>query len=109
MKGIVSRFKVGDDERTLWRNAANAWRLPYWDWSTERVPEAVTTNELKLIVTPITEPEEVLEKLENPLHKFTNPSLKPMGDESMKRFAIPYHNDGTHGTYPVLTICTGQC
>ena len=101
MKEIVSRFQVGDDELTLWRNAANAWRLPYWNWSTERVPEAVKTNELKLIAMPVMRPEEVPGKLENPLHKFTNPSLKPMGDGSMEDFAIPSHNDGTHGTYPV--------
>ena len=101
MKDIVSRFQAGDDELALWRNAANTWRLPYWDWSTERVPEAVTTGEMKLIAMPVMRAGGVPGKLENPLHKFTNPSLKPMGDESMKEFAIPCHNDGTHGTYPV--------
>lgn len=101
MKEIVSRFQADDNEMATWRNAADTWRLPYWDWSTEKVPEAVKTVEPRLVAMPVMRPEEVPGKFENPLHKFTNPSLKPMGDPSMKQFRIPSHKDDPHGTYPV--------
>ena len=100
MKEIIGRFEADDKEMAEWSKAADSWRLPYWDWSTEHVPKAVKTVELN-IVTPIIRAEKVLGTLENPLHKFTNPSRKPMGDPCMGEFAIPFHDDKDHGKYPV--------
>ena len=53
------------------------------------------------IITPEIRVEEHIGLLENPLHKFTNPSKKPMGDVSMKPYAIDKYEDPDHGTYPV--------
>ena len=101
MKEIIGRFETSEEEITKWRKAADTWRLPYWDWTTEKVPGAVRTGEVELVAMPVTQAEEVRGKLDNPLHKFTNPSLKPMGHSSMGDFKIPSHKDPKHGTYPV--------
>lgn len=97
MKEIIGRFEADDKEIAKWTKAADTWRLPYWDWSTEHVPEAVRTVEFS-IVAPVIQPAVLIG---NPLHKFTNPSLKPMGDPSMGDFKIRSHDDGKHGNYPV--------
>lgn len=101
MKEIVGRFEDSEEEIAKWRKAADTWRLPYWDWTTEYVPGAVKAGELKIIAMPITRAEGVSGKLENPLQRFTNPSLVPTGDDSMDRFKIPSHKDPNYGTYPV--------
>ncbi len=98
MKEIIRDFEASDEVMAEWNKAADTWRLPYWDWSTEHVPKAVDTDALN-IVTPVTRAEEIEGKLENPLKKFTN--RVPMGDPSMKEFAIPFHEDPKYGRYPV--------
>ena len=109
MKEIIKRFEAGDEEMAEWSKAADSWRLPYWDWSTEHVPKAVGTVDLN-IVTPVIRAGKVLGTLENPLHKFTNPSGKPMGDKkAMENFAIPPHDDKDHGKYPVCQFARFGC
>ena len=100
MKKVIGRLRLRDDDKAKWDRAADTWRLPYWDWSTERVPKAVRIPELN-IITPEIRVEEHIGILENPLHKSTNPSKKPMGDVSMKPYAIDKHEDPDNGTYPV--------
>ena len=100
MKEIIRDFEASDEVMAEWNKAADTWRLPYWDWSKEYVPKAVRTNELN-IVAPVTRAEKVEGTLDNPLNKFTNPSGVPMGDSTMGDFAIPPHEDKTHGKYPV--------
>ena len=100
MKEIIGGFEASEEATAQWSKAADTWRLPYWDWATEHVPKAVSMGEAN-IVTPGIRAEDVMGKLDNPLRKFTNPSLVPMGHESMKTFAIPSHTDPRRGTYPV--------
>ena len=101
MKEIIGDFEANDETIAKWTKAADTWRLPYWDWTTEHIPEAVKLGQLELVEMPVYRTQEVTGGLVNPLHKFTNPSLKPMGDPSMGKFRIPPHKDDTHGTYPV--------
>ena len=97
MKEIIDDLSIGDEEKAEWYKAADTWRLPYWDWSTECVPEAVKMDKVN-IDTPVFRTPVLVD---NPLHKFRNPTGVPMGHSSMEVFKIPSHNDGKHGTYPV--------
>ena len=101
MNEIIGRFDASKEVIALWRKAADTWRLPYWDWTTEHVPTAVRTVELNIVAMPMIGAEEFQGKLDNPLGKFTNPLLLPMGHESLGRFKIPLHNDEKYGKYPV--------
>ena len=101
MKEIPRGHEASAEEMAEWRKAADTWRLPYWDWTTERVLEAVRMGQVDLVPMPGGQAEKVIPKLDNPLRKFTNPSLKPMGDPSMGKFALHPHNDPNYGTYPV--------
>lgn len=110
MKEIIGRFEnVDSKELAEWSKAAASWRLPYWDWSTQKVPQAVRTADLT-IVAPAFRAENVAgTPPENPLEKFSNPTGKPMGDPSMENFKIPPHDDKQDGTYPVRSTARLEC
>ena len=100
MKEIIADLPGGDEQKAKLDKAADTWRLPYWDWTTERVPKAVRIPKMN-IVTPEIRVEEHIGILENPLRKFTNPVGIPMGHEDMKQRKIPCHDDPPHSRYPV--------
>jgi tyrosinase len=91
-----------DDPATKseWTNAANNWRLPYWDWALPQadtgkfgVPKLVGDSEVMILKLGEREEEKVL----NPLYKFTNKvkagnvsTMLPMGDPKMGKYAVNY-------------------
>ncbi|KAJ4146106.1 hypothetical protein NW754_001569 [Fusarium falciforme] len=55
MKAIIEEWKLEKDEDSIWREAADTWRLPYWDWARRQVyaetfalPEVLTMATVKI-------------------------------------------------------------
>ncbi|WAO84705.1 Tyrosinase [Fusarium falciforme] len=81
MKAIIQEWKLEEDEDSIWREAADTWRLPYWDWARHQVyaetfalPEVLTMAAVK-IFPPESKAELYEEKdaYPNPLYGFDNP------------------------------------
>jgi tyrosinase len=87
MKDIIEEWKLEKDEDSIWREAADTWRLPYWDWARRQVyaetfalPEVLTMATVK-IFPPKSKAELYEEKYPNPLYGFDNPEKdKETGD-----------------------------
>ena len=98
MNSIIDDWKLSDpNEEAMWRNAANQWRLPYWDWAVPQpyindfgVPKVCTFEDVTISM-----PYGKSQTIANPLKKFSNPKKDanghpvPMGDSSMGVNAIP--------------------
>ncbi|KAJ6103635.1 Concanavalin A-like lectin/glucanases superfamily [Penicillium sp. IBT 16267x] len=86
---IVPNF--AEDQRPQWQEAAEGWRLPFWDWGISTsvpdlckypftfVPKADGTGE---------------ESISNPLFQFRMPNNKPMSYYGMDDFKDPWVEDG---------------
>ncbi|KAM0425576.1 hypothetical protein ACHAPT_009107 [Fusarium lateritium] len=81
MKAIIDEWKLQGDEHAKWREAANTWRMPYWDWARKQVyaetfalPEVLTMSAVK-IFPPTSKADLYPEKdaYPNPLYGFDNP------------------------------------
>lgn len=87
MKAIIEEWKLEKDEDSIWKEAADTWRLPYWDWARRQVyaetfalPEVLTMATVT-IFPPKSKAELYEEKYPNPLYGFDNPEKdKETGD-----------------------------
>ena len=83
---LASWGSIDAKERDIWLDAANRFRLPYWDWArTKAIPSICRDAEIEVLM-PGNRPQL---KITNPLTKFRNPKLDrqgmtvAMGDLSM--------------------------
>lgn len=109
MNSIIDNWKLSDSkDEEKWREAANQWRLPYWDWAIPQpyinnfgVPEVCTYEDITISM-----PYGKTQTIENPLKQFSNPkkdaggSRVPMGDPSMGVNAIKYDDPNVGITPP---------
>ncbi|KAL2675750.1 hypothetical protein Neosp_011941 [[Neocosmospora] mangrovei] len=81
MKAIIEEWKLEKDEDSIWREAADTWRLPYWDWARHQVyaetfalPEVLTMAAVKIFPPESkTDLYNDREAYPNPLYGFDNP------------------------------------
>ncbi|KAI9370619.1 common central domain of tyrosinase-domain-containing protein [Aspergillus egyptiacus] len=79
------------EARAEWEQAANAWRLPFWDWGlTTSVPE-LSKYPTTVVPTPDGKGEE---RIPNPLYQFRMPNNKPMSAHGMDDFKDPWVKNG---------------
>jgi tyrosinase len=85
---------VPPERRKPWEDAAKEWRLPYWDWALKQpyidnqgVPEIFTKDRIDVIDFLDNNPP-TMGNIPNPLARFRNPMGVPMGDSSMREFAL---------------------
>ena len=63
---------ASDEERKAWIDAANNWRLPYWDWASSlSVPLLANGPEFE---APMPDGSVIIP---NPMYKFTTPDKQP--------------------------------
>ena len=80
---IIPQY-TDDSNRDLWTQAAQAWRLPYWDWAIRKadkaggspnynIPQIFQDAQIQITVAsgPII--------VDNPVYRFSMPNGKPMG------------------------------
>lgn len=100
--GWIQTGELSKTDEPTWRAAARQFRLPYWDWARPQpsgqfvLPVLFTTEQIS-----IKTPSNGTELFENPLVRFSNPSGKAMGDDSMGPNKIPDDSDGPGGALPV--------
>ncbi|KAL3444389.1 common central domain of tyrosinase-domain-containing protein [Aspergillus insuetus] len=85
---------VPAERRKPWEDAAKEWRLPYWDWALKQpyidnqgVPEIFTKDQIDIVDFSDNNPP-TTGNIPNPLARFRNPMGVPMGDSSMREFAL---------------------
>ena len=105
MLDIVKSWELDQNENEIWCNAANLFRLPYWDWAN---PERVGTPEICNIENiEIVMPGVGAQTFANPLWGFRNPKLDSsgnnvaMGDISMGENAIKDDTQDPDNSLPV--------
>ncbi|KAM3455655.1 hypothetical protein NHJ6243_008450 [Beauveria neobassiana] len=70
-------------ENEKWVQAAECWRLPYWDWAAHpSLPDIACDETISVIKSWNGRDEPQMEDLGNPMYRFQMPGLKPMGDSS---------------------------
>ncbi|KAK7424587.1 hypothetical protein QQZ08_008597 [Neonectria magnoliae] len=87
MGEVIDDWKLSAPETARWKNAANTWRMPYWDWARKQtytqnfaLPEVLT--QLTVEIFP---PESLKDKFQNaaaypnPLYSFENPEKNADG------------------------------
>ncbi|KAK8131364.1 hypothetical protein PG984_007802 [Apiospora sp. TS-2023a] len=82
IKDIIPNFP--DGERQSWKQAADSWRLPFWDWGVNaKVPALADKPEVT-----VTAPPGKKVRIENPLYQFRMPNDRPMGSEAVGKLTI---------------------
>ena len=77
VRDIVPKFPA--NEQAAWKEAADTWRLPYWDWASNgSVPKLGLQPEIT-----VTMPPGVSLRIDNPLYQFKMPNDKTMGSEGV--------------------------
>jgi hypothetical protein len=79
------------DQRSVWEEAAHAWRLPFWDWATTTSVPSLCKNPTVVVPTADGKGEE---SIPNPLFQFRMPTNKPMSSAGMDNFKDPWVDDG---------------
>lgn len=89
VKEIIPNFP--QNQLTEWEEAANSWRLPFWDWGlTSSVPDLC-----KYPTYPVpTKDGKGVEIIPNPLFQFRMPDNKPMATQGMDNFKDPWVPEG---------------
>jgi hypothetical protein len=115
MQDIIEGWHLTDSkEEATWRDAANQFRLPYWDWARRQeyaqnfaIPQVCTLDVIDIIM-----PGGKTTTIPNPLVEFRNPKVDSkgnhvtMGDPSMGPNAI---KDDTDGTEPLPVSAPYRC
>lgn len=84
---LVPNFPEAD--RPAWQEAAETWRLPYWDWArTNKVPKLA-----KYPTTLVPTFDGGFERIDNPLYQFKMPNLKTWDSEGVTNFKDPWVQD----------------
>ena len=112
MLEIITSWKLDQKENDIWCNAANLFRLPYWDWANPKrvgIPGICNPDTIEVVM-----PGDGHQTIANPLWGFRNPKLDSsgnsvaMGDSSMGENAIEDDADLPVGVRPRMEIIT-QC
>ncbi|KAK4862915.1 hypothetical protein LT330_010745 [Penicillium expansum] len=86
---IVPAF--AEDLRPEWKEAADGWRLPFWDWGvTTSVPDLC---KYPYIFVPTSDGTGE-ENINNPLFQFRMPTNQPMSTAGVDNFKDPWVDDG---------------
>ena len=82
-----------------WHIAADKWRLPYWDWTSNELPDIATKPTIS-VLDPVTG--EWAPPISNPMYSFRiDPTkYKTMGDPKLGKYAIKPRKSGGV-TWPV--------
>ena len=96
--------KDGLDDK--WQEAAETFRLPYWDWArTPKLPELCNLESINIVTAKYPNGKD----FPNPLLKFVNQNesgeVVPMGDQTMGDFKI---HDNHTGNLPVSSSEHGK-
>ncbi|KAJ5541865.1 hypothetical protein N7461_007868 [Penicillium sp. DV-2018c] len=74
---VIPQFP--EDHQASWRQHAESWRLPFWDWARKgRVPDLA-----KYPTITVPRPEGGSMRIDNPLFQFRMPTDKPMRSEGV--------------------------
>ncbi|PGH12901.1 hypothetical protein AJ79_04001 [Helicocarpus griseus UAMH5409] len=90
---IIPKFPK-EKQATL-KEAADSWRLPFWDWAVNhRVPTLA-----KYPTTTIPTPSGKRERVENPLYQFKMSTNEPFLSENVGQVFDPWAGEDGKGTY----------
>lgn len=83
------------DQQAEWREAADSWRFPFWDWSIANPNSSTGTVKVPQLskYPTITVPKSDLsgeERIENPLFQFKVPTNEPMSKYLVEEFLDPW-------------------
>ena len=93
---IVPGF--AEDLRPEYKEAADEWRLPFWDWGkTTSVPDLC---KYPYILVPTSDGTGE-ENIHNPLFQFRMPTNQPMSTAGIDNFKNPWEDDGD-----MLYVCS---
>lgn len=74
---VIPQFP--EDRQAAWREHAESWRLPFWDWARNgRVPDLA-----KYPTITVPRPQGGLVRIDNPLFQFRMPTDEPMRSEGV--------------------------
>ncbi|KAK8108340.1 uncharacterized protein PG998_010353 [Apiospora kogelbergensis] len=77
VKQIIPNFPKS--EQQSWQQAADTWRLPFWDWAANpRIPALADKPEVT-----VTAPPGQKVRIENPLYQFRMPNDEPMSTQGV--------------------------
>ncbi|QSS48849.1 photo-regulated tyrosinase [Histoplasma capsulatum var. duboisii H88] len=98
---IIPKFPK--DKQTGLKEAADSWRLPFWDWAiNHRVPTLA-----KYPTTTIPTPNGKRERVENPLYQFKMSTNEPFLSEGVGQVFDPWAGEGGKGMYFNFGPCIG--
>ncbi|CAG8909691.1 unnamed protein product [Penicillium egyptiacum] len=86
---IVPAF--AEDLRPEWKEAADGWRLPFWDWGVSTSVPDLCKYPYTFVPTSDGTGEE---NIPNPLFQFRMPTNQPMSTAGVDNFKDPWVNDG---------------
>jgi hypothetical protein len=86
---IVPNF--AKDLRAQWKEAAEEWRLPFWDWGVSTSVPDLAKYPYTLVPTADGTSEE---RIPNPLFQFVMPNNQPMSTVGMDNFKDPWVDNG---------------
>jgi hypothetical protein len=82
---------IAEDIRPEWKEAADGWRLPFWDWGvTTSVPDLC---KYPYIFVPTSDGTGE-ENIPNPLFQFRMPNNQPMSSVGVDNFKDPWVDNG---------------
>lgn len=93
---IVPAF--AEDIRADWKEAADAWRLPFWDWGVSTSVPDLCKYPYTFVPTSDGTGEE---NIPNPLFQFRMPTNQPMSTAGVDNFKDPWVPDGE-----MLYVCS---
>ncbi|MCJ1352324.1 MAG: hypothetical protein MMC33_002308 [Icmadophila ericetorum] len=105
---IIPKY-VDDSNRDQWTNAAQTWRLPYWDWAMKKpdqstgsasynIPQIFQNAQIRITIPsgPMT--------VDNPVYKFTMPNQQTMGSAGITNIGgIPFDTCIGTSKWPLTT------
>lgn len=95
---IVPGF--AEDLRPEYKEAADGWRMPFWDWGmTTSVPDLC---KYPCILVPTSDGTGE-ENISNPLFQFRMPTNQPMSSAGIDNFKDPWEEDGD-----MLYVCSNS-
>ncbi|PGH30982.1 hypothetical protein GX50_06255 [[Emmonsia] crescens] len=98
---IIPKFPK--DKQAELKEAADSWRLPFWDWAiNHRVPTLA-----KYPTTTIPTPNGKRERVENPLYQFKMSTNEPFSSEGVGQVFDPWAGEGGKGMYFNFGPCIG--
>jgi hypothetical protein len=86
---IVPGFK--EEIRAEWKEAADGWRLPFWDWGVSTSVPDLCKYPFTFVPTSDGTGEE---SINNPLFQFRMPTNQPMSTVGVDNFKDPWVDNG---------------